>query len=89
MKRFRPVSEDCCSKFRQRRLVRKRLRERRMKDLIRGLVEKRTPEGICVLSAHYTADPDRADQSGSNLSKIHLGKCLAAGTRNAILCRRR
>lgn len=31
-----------------------------MKDLIRGLVEKRTPEGICVLSAHYTADPDRA-----------------------------
>lgn len=33
-----------------------------MKQLLRGLSEKRTPEGICVLTAHYTADPDRATQ---------------------------
>jgi hypothetical protein len=30
-----------------------------MKELVRGLVEKRTPNGICVLRAHYTADPER------------------------------
>ena len=33
-----------------------------MKQLLRGLSEKRTPEGICVLTARYTADPDRATQ---------------------------
>jgi hypothetical protein len=31
-----------------------------MKKLVRGLTEKRTPDGICVLNCHYTADPDRA-----------------------------
>lgn len=30
-----------------------------MKELVTGLTEKRTPEGICVLRAHYTADPER------------------------------
>jgi len=30
-----------------------------MKELAKGLTEKRTPEGICVLRAHYTADPER------------------------------
>src|ERR1700704_1385178 len=33
-----------------------------MKELLRGLTEKRTPQGICVLTAHYTVDPDRATQ---------------------------
>jgi hypothetical protein len=31
-----------------------------MKQLVKGLTEKRTPQGICVLTAHYSADPDRA-----------------------------
>lgn len=31
-----------------------------MKVLVKGLTEKRTPEGICVLSVHYSADPERA-----------------------------
>ena len=31
-----------------------------MKELVKGLTEKRTPGGICVLRAHYSADPDRA-----------------------------
>ena len=31
-----------------------------MKELVKGLIEKRTPQGICVLSCHYSADPDRA-----------------------------
>lgn len=31
-----------------------------MKELVRGLTEKRTPQGICVLRTHYTADPERA-----------------------------
>ena len=31
-----------------------------MKEIVRGLTEKRTPEGICVLRTHYTADPERA-----------------------------
>lgn len=31
-----------------------------MKELVKGLIEKRTPQGICVLSCHYTADPERA-----------------------------
>jgi hypothetical protein len=30
-----------------------------MKEIVIGLTEKRTPEGICVLRAHYTADPER------------------------------
>lgn len=30
-----------------------------MKELVKGLTEKRTPEGICVLRVHYTADPER------------------------------
>lgn len=30
-----------------------------MKELAKGLTEKRTPEGICVLRVHYTADPER------------------------------
>ncbi len=30
-----------------------------MKELVTGLTEKRTPEGICVLRVHYTADPER------------------------------
>jgi len=35
---------------------RKRLRECRMKELLRGLTKKRTPQGICVLTAHYTVE---------------------------------
>jgi hypothetical protein len=31
-----------------------------MKELAKGLTEKRTPDGICALTLHYTADPDRA-----------------------------
>jgi hypothetical protein len=31
-----------------------------MKELVKGLTEKRTPEAICVLRVHYSADPDRA-----------------------------
>ena len=31
-----------------------------MKELVKGLIEKRTPEGICVLNCHYSVDPDRA-----------------------------
>ena len=31
-----------------------------MKRLAQGLTEKRTPQGLCVLSCHYTADPERA-----------------------------
>lgn len=31
-----------------------------MKELVKGLLEKRTPQGICVLNAHYTCDPERA-----------------------------
>jgi len=31
-----------------------------MKELVRGLTEKRAPKGTCVLNCHYTADPDRA-----------------------------
>jgi hypothetical protein len=31
-----------------------------MKELVKGLTEKRTPQGICVLTCHYTTDPDRA-----------------------------
>jgi hypothetical protein len=31
-----------------------------MKELVKGLTEKRTPQGICVLNCHYAADPDRA-----------------------------
>ena len=31
-----------------------------MRKLVKGLTEKRTPEGLCVLSAHYSADPERA-----------------------------
>jgi hypothetical protein len=31
-----------------------------MKDVVRGLTEKRTPAGIPVFFVHYTADPDRA-----------------------------
>jgi hypothetical protein len=31
-----------------------------MKELVRGLTERRTPQGICVLRTHYTADPERA-----------------------------
>ena len=30
-----------------------------MKEVVKGLTEKRTPEGICVLRVHYTADPER------------------------------
>jgi hypothetical protein len=30
-----------------------------MKELVKGLTEKRTPEDICVLRVHYTADPER------------------------------
>jgi hypothetical protein len=30
-----------------------------MKQLMIGLTEKRTPQGICVLNVHYTADPER------------------------------
>src|SRR5208282_953720 len=30
-----------------------------MKELVTGLTEKRTPEGICVPRVHYTADPER------------------------------
>ena len=33
-----------------------------MKELVRGLTEKRTPQGICVVTAHYTVDPERATQ---------------------------
>jgi hypothetical protein len=31
-----------------------------MRELVKGLLEKRTPGGICVLRAHYSADPERA-----------------------------
>ena len=31
-----------------------------MKELVKGLMEKRTPQGTCVLIAHYSADPERA-----------------------------
>lgn len=31
-----------------------------MKELVKGLTETRTPTGICVLRAHYSADPERA-----------------------------
>jgi hypothetical protein len=31
-----------------------------MKQLVKGLSEKRTPQGICVMTCHYTADPERA-----------------------------
>lgn len=31
-----------------------------MKEIVRGLTEKRTTDGICVLTCHYTADPERA-----------------------------
>ena len=31
-----------------------------MKELVKGLTETRTPSGICVLRAHYSADPERA-----------------------------
>lgn len=31
-----------------------------MKELVKGLIEKRTPSGICALRCHYSADPDRA-----------------------------
>lgn len=31
-----------------------------MKELVKGVVEKRTPSGLCVLTVHYTADPERA-----------------------------
>jgi hypothetical protein len=31
-----------------------------MKELVKGLIEKRTPGGVCVLRAHYSADPERA-----------------------------
>jgi hypothetical protein len=31
-----------------------------MKQIVQGLTEKRTPQGLCVLSCHYTADPERA-----------------------------
>jgi len=31
-----------------------------MRELVKGLVEKRTPNGICVLRVHYSADPERA-----------------------------
>ena len=30
-----------------------------MKELVKGLTEKRTPGGTCVLRAHYSADPER------------------------------
>jgi hypothetical protein len=30
-----------------------------MKELVKGLTEKRTPEDTCVLRVHYTADPER------------------------------
>ncbi len=33
-----------------------------MRELLRGLTEKRTPQGICVLTAHYAVDPDRGTQ---------------------------
>jgi hypothetical protein len=31
-----------------------------MKELVKGLTEKRNPGGTCVLRVHYSADPDRA-----------------------------
>jgi len=31
-----------------------------MKKIVQGLTEKRTPQGLCVLSCHYSADPERA-----------------------------
>jgi len=35
--------------------------EDRVKHLATGVLEKRTPQGVCVLSVHYTADPERRD----------------------------
>jgi 2-polyprenyl-3-methyl-5-hydroxy-6-metoxy-1,4-benzoquinol methylase len=41
-----------------------------MRQLLRGLTEKRTPEGICVLTAHYSADPDRAAQQWKETERL-------------------
>ena len=48
------LPEDHRGEFSKYWLVRERLRECRMKELPRGLTEKRTPQGISVLTPHYT-----------------------------------
>ncbi len=40
-----------------------------MKELVDGLTEKRTPEGICVLRAHYNRRPRASeDRNGKSES---------------------